>query len=233
MNQNTTNHLYILKQKMQRESEFFKYNIVYPILVPMLDYTCNSYYNINILNNINNIIYLDIKNLKYKVKKEAKEYKEEYEKAISKSSEYYVKYQYELYIDYKVTYNRNNIISIPIESYVFTGGAHGMTYLNSYNYNLINGKKLELSDIFKENIDYKKIVNEYIYYVISQNPDIYFKGDDGFKGIKENQSFYIDNDGIVVYFSLYEIAPYYVGIPKFKMKFSKFSKYFKNTIRNK
>lgn len=108
-----------------------------------------------------------------------------------------------------------------------------MTYLNSYNYNLINGKKLELSDIFKENIDYKKIVNEYIYYVISQNPDIYFKGDDGFKGIKENQSFYIDNDGIVVYFSLYEIAPYYVGIPKFKMKFSKFSKYFKNTIRNK
>ena len=35
----------------------------------------------------------------------------------------------------------------------------------------------------------------------------------------------IDDDGIVIYFGLYEIAPYYIGIPKFKMKFNRFSKY--------
>ena len=233
MNQNTTNPLYILEQKAQRESEFFKYNIRYPILMPILDCFYNSYYNINILNNINNTIYSHVKNLKDEIKRQAKEYKKEYETVLSKSNENYVKYQYELYIDYKVTYNRNNIISIPIESYEFTGGAHGMTYLNSYNYNLINGNQLKLSDMFKKDIDYKKIVNEYINYVISQNPDIYFKGEDGFKGIKEDQSFYIEDDGVVIYFSLYEIAPYYVGIPKFKMEFDKFPKYFKNILRNK
>ncbi len=108
-----------------------------------------------------------------------------------------------------------------------------MTYLNSYNYNLINGKKLKLSDMFKKDIDYKKIVNEYINHVISQNPDIYFQGEDGFKGIKEDQSFYIENDAIVIYFSLYEIAPYYVGIPKFKMEFDKFPTCFENILRNK
>lgn len=233
MNQNTTNPLYILEQKAQRESEFFKYNIRYPILMPILDCFYNSYYNINILNNINNTIYSHVKNLKDEIKRQAKEYKKEYETVLSKLNENYVKYQYELYIDYKVTYNRNNIISIPIESYEFTGGAHGMTYLNSYNYNLINGNQLKLSDMFKKDIDYKKIVNEYINYVISQNPDIYFKGEDGFKGIKEDQSFYIEDDGVVIYFSLYEIAPYYVGIPKFKMEFDKFPKYFKNILRNK
>ena len=35
----------------------------------------------------------------------------------------------------------------------------------------------------------------------------------------------IDEDGIVIYFGLYEIAPYYIGIPKFKLKFDEFNKY--------
>ena len=229
MNQNTINPLYILKQEFQRETEFFKYDIKYPILLPILNYYCNSYYNLDVINNINNTIYLDIKNLKDKVKSESKEYKKEYYQIVlSESNKDYVKYQYELYIDYKLTYNKNNIISIPMNIYEFTGGAHGMTYLNSYNYNLINGKKLKLSDIFKENIDYKKIIDNYIKYVIKKNPDIYFQGNDGFKGIKEEQSFYIENDGIVIYFDLYEIAPYYVGIPKFKIKYDEFIKYFKS-----
>lgn len=229
MNQNTINPLYILKQELQRETEFFKYDIKYPILLPILNYYCTSYYNLNVINNINNTIYLDVKNLKDKVKSESKEYKKEYYQIVlSESNKDYVKYQYELYIDYKLTYNKNNVISIPMNVYEFTGGAHGMTYLNSYNYNLINGKKLKLSDIFKENIDYKKIIDNYIKYVIKKNPDIYFQGNNGFKGIKEEQSFYIEDDGIVIYFDLYEIAPYYVGIPKFKIKYDEFIKYFKS-----
>lgn len=229
MNQNTINPLYILKQEFQRETEFFKYDIKYPILLPILNYYCNSYYNLDVINNINNTIYSDVKNLKDKVKSESKEYKKEYYQIVlSESNKDYVKYQYELYIDYKLTYNKNNIISIPMNIYEFTGGAHGMTYLNSYNYNLINGKKLKLSDIFKENIDYKKIIDNYIKYVIKKNPDIYFQGNNGFKGIKEEQSFYIEDDGIVIYFDLYEIAPYYVGIPKFKIKYDEFIKYFKS-----
>ena len=35
--------------------------------------------------------------------------------------------------------------------------------------------------------------------------------------------------GIVIYFGLYEIAPYYVGIPKFKLKFDEFNKYLNYT----
>ena len=229
MNQNTINPLYILKQEFQRETEFFKYDIKYPILLPILNYYCTSYYNLNVINNINNTIYLDVKNLKDKVKSESKKYKKEYYQIVlSESNKDYVKYQYELYIDYKLTYNKNNVISIPMNVYEFTGGAHGMTYLNSYNYNLINGKKLKLSDIFKENIDYKKIIDNYIKYVIKKNPDIYFQGNNGFKGIKEEQSFYIEDDGIVIYFDLYEIAPYYVGIPNFKIKYDEFIKYFKS-----
>ena len=101
--------------------------------------------------------------------------------------------------------------------YEFTGGAHGMTYLDDYNYNLLTGDRLILKDMFKSGVNYDEIINNFIASEINNNPEI--------KGISENQPFYIDEDGIVIYFGLYEIAPYYVGIPKFKLKFDEFSQY--------
>ncbi|MFA7078597.1 MAG: RsiV family protein [Syntrophomonas sp.] len=38
----------------------------------------------------------------------------------------------------------------------------------------------------------------------------------------ENQSYYIQNGVLVVYFSQYEIAPYAAGIPEFKIPLSNF-----------
>src|SRR5699024_3828813 len=128
------------------------------------------------------------------------------------------KYQFEVYINSYITYNRNGIISIVIIKYEFNSGAHGMTYLNNYNYNLLAGDKLRLKYIFKEEVNYEEIVNDFITEEINNNPDIYFKNDEGIIGISENQPFYIDDDGIVIYFGLYEIAPYYVGRPKNELK---------------
>ena len=48
-----------------------------------------------------------------------------------------------------------------------------------------------------------------------QDPDRYFTGKDGFNGINENQSFYIKNKKLIIYFGLYEIAPYASGISEF------------------
>lgn len=220
------NPLYVYKQKVSKESEFFKYKIAYPILVPFATYFNATFYNMDIINKINQTIYNDIMRYKNEIKKESKEYEKEYKNVLSKSKEEYIKYQYELIVDYKVTYNKSHTISIPIEKYDFTGGAHGMTYLDSYNYNLRNGKRLKLSDMFKKDIDYKKIVNSYINKIISENKDIYFQDEDKFNGISDNQQFYIEDDGVVVYFSAYEIAPFYVGIPKFKLTFEEFGQYF-------
>ena len=38
-----------------------------------------------------------------------------------------------------------------------------------------------------------------------------------FKSIEDKQKFYIQDDNIVVYFDLYDIAPYAAGIPEFKI----------------
>ena len=219
------NHSYVGQVNIYKTSEFFKYNITYPVLKLYDKNVYHDIYDRYVIININNEICEEVMAFKNNIKKQAIAYEKMYTENLSKSNEEYIKYQYEVYINDEVTYDRNNIMSIAITKYQFTGGAHGMTYLDTYNYNLLNGDRLTLEHMFKPGVDYKEIVNKFITEEINDNPEEYFKGDERFKGIGENQPFYIDEDGIVVYFGLYEIAPYYVGMPKFKLKFDEFDKY--------
>jgi len=50
----------------------------------------------------------------------------------------------------------------------------------------------------------------------SEYSDVY---EDGFKGISENQDFYVDSDNLYIYFSPYHIAPYSSGFVTFKIPF--------------
>ena len=42
-----------------------------------------------------------------------------------------------------------------------------------------------------------------------------------FKGIEDKQKFYIQDDNLVIYFDLYDIAPYVASIPEFPINVSK------------
>lgn len=117
--------------------------------------------------------------------------------------------------DYKVTYNSDNILSILIEYYEYTGGAHGMTYKINFNYYIDTGDKINLSSLFKEGFNYKEKIDESIKESMSKHPEIYFE--DKFQGINDDTSFYITKEGVVIYFPLYEIAPYSTGIPEFTL----------------
>ena len=121
---------------------------------------------------------------------------------------------YQLYARYKLT-NNSDIISFYIDYYQFSGGAHGITNRIAYNIEKSSGNEIKLKDIFKDNYNYKDVINEEINRQISKDPDRYFTGKDGFNGIGDNQNFYIKNNTLVIYFGLYEIAPYASGISEF------------------
>lgn len=125
--------------------------------------------------------------------------------------------QYIVKSDFKVPYNANGILSLTIENYVDLGGAHGMPTILTYNYNSKTGEKLTLGDLFKDGFNYTSFLNNEIKKDISKNKDLYFSGNDGFKGIKEDQDFYITSDGLVIVFQVYEIAPYASGIVYFNI----------------
>jgi len=156
--------------------------------------------------------------------KDALSFKTEIESIAKENSQEAIKHglpntPYAAFSDYKVNLNKNNILSLYIDYYQFTGGAHGSTVRKCYNYDLSTGEKLSLNDLFKANASYKEIINKEIENQINKNKGIYFP--EYFKGISDDQCFSIDKDNLIIYFQQYDIAPYATGIPEFKIPLSK------------
>lgn len=127
---------------------------------------------------------------------------------------------YSLLVDYDISYNEKNVISITSTYHQYTGGAHGNTLTETSNINLKTGEKILLKDFFKEGVNYKKIITEEIKKQMAADNKFYPGAAAALDSISDDQSFYIAEDGIVIYYQPYEIAPYAAGTPEFKIPFS-------------
>lgn len=223
----SANDIFTIEEKTDNENnKFFKADIKYPYLKIKSNYNNKDDTQTKIIQNINSTISNTVTTAKDKIEKDSEEYKKSYEADSNKDNT--IKYQYEAIYNYKIAYNKNNILSIPLTMYEFTGGAHGLTNIKSFNYDLVKEKELKLEDLFKANSNYKEVINNHIKEEISKQPEIYFQGQDGFSSIKDNQDFYISDEGIVIYFSLYDIAPYSSGIPMFTITWDEIIDYLEN-----
>ena len=63
--------------------------------------------------------------------------------------------------EFQIAFNRGNIISMPME---FTQiiGLTDISHIYSYNYDFNLMKKITLNDIFKQDIDFEKIIESYV-----------------------------------------------------------------------
>jgi hypothetical protein len=164
---------------------------------------------------INQNIQEDILNFKYRIQTESEDY---LQSAKSKGEEIrkYIATTY-----YIVHCKTKDLLSLSVFYYCYTGGAHGCTVQEAYNLNLVNGEEISLQEVLKEKKDYVKVINREIKRQIQLNPEAYFD-DAVFHSISQEQPFYLIEDGIVIYFGLYEIAPYSSGIRYFKIPFALF-----------
>jgi len=125
----------------------------------------------------------------------------------------------ETYFDYHVKYNQNNMLSLVFLNYQYAGGAHGNTLQTSYTINLETGKQHSLKDLFKENSDYVSMISDCVKAQLNERNlmDVLLVA---FDKIREDHSYYLTNDGVVVYFQQYEILPGAAGIQEFSTDFS-------------
>lgn len=121
--------------------------------------------------------------------------------------------------DFEIKKNSNNMLSIVVTYYKYSGGAHGEYKNTAYNVYMKTGELLTLDYLFKQDIDYKGVINNEIRHQIEKlvKKDKENKGIYQFTSINENNQFYIQDNNIVIYFDLYEIAPYATGIPEFRI----------------
>jgi hypothetical protein len=121
----------------------------------------------------------------------------------------------------EIVHESTDIITYRIDAEYFTGGAHQNSSTNYYVLDAKNGRALNLSDIVSDTVKFKNLV------------ETAFRRT---KGMEEGQSyadigFYIDDeqfvlsrnigvtdDGIVVHFNPYEIAPYSLGATSVEVK---------------
>jgi hypothetical protein len=128
---------------------------------------------------------------------------------------------YEAIQTFHVTYDKDCIVSLYYDQYQYTGGAHGNTVRHADTWNLAACHLLYLNQLVFCPPDYKTFILGEVEAQIKIEPELYF--DDYQTLIREtfnNNNFYCTEEGIIVYYQQYDIAPYASGIREFLIPYN-------------
>lgn len=130
---------------------------------------------------------------------------------------------YETYISTSTEYNDNGIWCYLCNSYVYTGGAHGLGTTIGFVYDIRNAMPVTLTEIFDE--ESLPLVLEFIKGYINDldKDNVYWD-----ELITVSENFSVNKEGITWYYNPYEIAPYYIGITAVPVPFDKLEPYIIN-----
>jgi hypothetical protein len=127
---------------------------------------------------------------------------------------------YEFIEVFEPTYCKKPLISLYYDIYEYTGGAHGTTTRKGNTWDMPRGTMIPLSALFVRNYNYKSFI---LNYVLAEARRRQVAGvADYFENLEENinkyfdeKNFYLTEEGLAVFYPLYTIAPYAVGIQVF------------------
>lgn len=130
--------------------------------------------------------------------------------------------------EFQVAFNKGNIISIPIEFSQMIG-LSDISHIYSYNYDFNLMKKITLNDIFKDDVDFEKIIENYIMEAIYEilenyksyiNYDIYDLMMEAIY-ICDDPIFYFNGRELVICISSFELTKQVDNLIEFPISFKK------------
>ncbi|MFD2445117.1 WG repeat-containing protein [Bacillus sp. CGMCC 1.16607] len=122
--------------------------------------------------------------------------------------------------EFDISFFKKQLLVLELNGYNYPfGAAHGMPVKIFAHVDLESGAFYELKDLFKSN-SYVKVLSDIIGEQIKTDPQYSYVFPDTYKGISPDQTFYVDENNLYIYFAPYEIAPYAAGFPTFKIPFS-------------
>lgn len=115
---------------------------------------------------------------------------------------------------YSLVYQRGDLWSLKFNFFGYAdGAAHPFHYSLTLNYDLEEGRKLSLGDLFAKDAAYLKVISSYCVAELSKR-DIGFYGgfERGAEPTSENyRNWNITNEGLLITFDEYQVAPYAAG----------------------
>ncbi|MBS4190195.1 DUF3298 and DUF4163 domain-containing protein [Bacillus sp. FJAT-49705] len=143
---------------------------------------------------------------------------------VKKSNKEDPDHEYSYEVSYEVKYNKNNLLSILIYDYTYTGGAHGITTVQSYNFDVRTGNQIALTNVAENKSELTKLMKYTKADLLNQNKKIGMVFTDQLDDLTFDNSrpFYFYDNGIVVKFQHYEAAAYAAGMLEVKVPYSVF-----------
>lgn len=116
---------------------------------------------------------------------------------------------------YVIHHNGDGLLSLTITLYHYSGGAHGMSYMKGYTFDLATGELYQFTDLIPP--WERDRINRTIMQQIAEKkiPQL-----QPFTEIKSEPDFYLLPDRkIVIFYQLYELAPYAWGFVRFPIEY--------------
>lgn len=208
----------IAKELLQYEKDYIKYYINFPKIYYKQD-NDKDYIKNEMIESVNQIIFEDIMTFMDVVEDTYNVNSEEYTHINSVT-------------EFQVGYLSNDIISLAIE-FSQLAGFYDISYLKGYNFDFKLKKNISLKHLFKENVDYIKILKKYILIqakiLISElqkyNEDNLYKIVEENICLDEENIFYFTQEYLILPFSSCEIDKEILNLIEFKIPFNKIYNY--------
>jgi len=127
-----------------------------------------------------------------------------------------------------ISYENASIITVELNTYIFTGGAHGYTSVRLLNFNKKMGSELENEELFKNSTDFQKYAEAKFRNQENILQDIPIN-DTGF--MFDNNSFYLPENigytekGLKLIYNQYEVASYADGTIELILPYDEIKKF--------
>lgn len=121
---------------------------------------------------------------------------------------------------FEVQFLSHNFLSILENTYTYCGGLHADSVYEAHTFSLKNGSELKLENLLLGSVtDIEKKIKESIINSIKAAPDDFFP--DAIEIVHnmplDSFHFYINQNGIIIFFNTYEITPYAKGYVEFNI----------------
>lgn len=127
---------------------------------------------------------------------------------------------WEATLDFTVTYHEKGLLSLYMDAYEYTGGAHGNTVRCGDTWSLQNGMPRTLPSFFPPKTHWRRQcignLREQISQQVASGEYLYLNGWNEAAATEFDPCrFYLTGDGVTLFYPLYTLAPYVEGIPTF------------------
>ncbi|NCO62784.1 MAG: DUF3298 and DUF4163 domain-containing protein [Flavobacteriales bacterium] len=127
---------------------------------------------------------------------------------------------WEALIDGDVIFQSENIITISLTSYINTGGAHGILQISLLNFDAVSGHRIPNQNLFNNQEAFTNLAKTFFDNTVEDKTLLF--DPDNFK-LPANMGY--SDDGLLLLYNVYEIAPYVTGIIDFTIPYEKIEAY--------